>query len=445
MSHITRGHPFSRILLAISLLAFGMSVSVPAYASGGQSLFVWSNAIDDLGANKDLPLLGATPPEPHTSTTGGTNYNITFPYAGTFSSLSFYSADDLGAGNGSGSNSIFTKINGSAGNLSATIVGLGVALDATNTDQIATSTDVRYGSAKTGTQTLASWVKVLFQAAGDHVSAYFSNRIPAGITYDQTAIRYLEFAGDGRTDGEATEASVALKARAGGVLENFSIHVVANAATSSNRIIRVRKNSANGNGLITIPAGGTGWFYDATSTDTIASGDTFNAKIEPLTASDDIKIDQIGIWMRNPSARESDLFISPGLQSGASGVARPASTTPSYASIGGSGSSALSAFSGDLTTRKFAPGFAGTARNLRVRLSANTYTATSTLKLKNSTQSTEISLSLPPKGGGAANYENTTDDLDFSATDELVYELLGGTSGSMTVQWIGSTLLDTTP
>ena len=63
--------------------------------------------------------------------------------------------------------------------------------------------------------------------------------------------------------------------RSPGTLSKLYVRVTANSNVGS-VTLRVRKNGANGNMFVTIPAGATGAFEDTVNTDTVAAGDKLN-------------------------------------------------------------------------------------------------------------------------------------------------------------------------
>jgi len=71
---------------------------------------------------------------------------------------------------------------------------------------------------------------------------------------------------------ETTEANAQIQWYGNGTIKRLRVHVSANSATG-NTVFRVRINGANGNSVITVGAGATGFFEDTTNTDTWADGD----------------------------------------------------------------------------------------------------------------------------------------------------------------------------
>src|SRR3990167_7824688 len=83
-----------------------------------------------------------------------------------------------------------------------------------------------------------------------------------------TLYRAVGVAGSGAGD----EVSRQITYRTAGMLKQLYVNVPANTATA-NSTVRVRKNGANGNQLVTIPSATTGVFEDNVNTDAVAAGD----------------------------------------------------------------------------------------------------------------------------------------------------------------------------
>ena len=76
----------------------------------------------------------------------------------------------------------------------------------------------------------------------------------------------------------STEAPKQLPFRDAGVISKFGLRVITNT-TSTNTVVRLRKNGVNGNQSITISGGQTGEIIDNTNTDSIAAGDKISVQV----------------------------------------------------------------------------------------------------------------------------------------------------------------------
>jgi hypothetical protein len=117
------------------------------------------------------------------------------------------------------------------------------------------------------------------------------------------------------------------------------------------------------------------------------------------------------------------------------GISITASGTPTYVTAAGS----LLNLS-DEANQRVKVGFAARIKNLRCYLSANTYSANATLKLM--VNGSAVITTTITASGGAGWYENSSDYYDIDDNDEISYEIVGGTSGSITVQSIGVTFAE---
>lgn len=386
----------------------------------GKALLLYSEP-GGIASGNEIPVLGGG-----VSNATEANSQITFPVAGTFSMLGTF---NLG---GSGTNTVQFRVNGANGNLVTAASGTGLKEDTSNSDTISANDEVNIACTDTGSNPTASHYRLVWEATSDHCTMHAARR-PAGTACDATNARYGSFAGSILQDWNATEAQTQLKARCASTASHFQISASVNASDET-RAFTFRLNGADGNGTVSFGAGATGIAIDTSNTDTLADGDLFNAYMAPLQATDDITLTGCCILVTNTTTDESDVWHG---SSNTGGSFTYNSPTTTYYALGGSGDGTTTA-----ANRAVQTGFAGTARNLRVYASNNTLTSDATLKLKNLTDTTEISLTLTGSGG-AGWYENTSDTLNFDATDDLVLEFDGGGAASP-FSWycIGITLSD---
>lgn len=74
---------------------------------------------------------------------------------------------------------------------------------------------------------------------------------------------------------------------------NLQVHVITNTITGSASTVKVRKNSADGNGLVSISAGATGFFEDTVNSDSIKVGDKMAYEIITPNTSGTLSINMI--------------------------------------------------------------------------------------------------------------------------------------------------------
>jgi hypothetical protein len=349
-----------------------------------------------------------------------------FRHAGTFRNLGRV---NLG---GNGTNTIRLRVAGGNGNLVTSAAGTGWLADDTNSDTIAANTLVNYAFTDTGSSPTYGVVKVVFAASGDHC-AYLASGGPAVICDAASETRFLRFAGEIVADGEATRANCQFKARPGGTMRAFQVNISANARTN-NSVFASDIAGASGNSSITFAAGVTGLVVeDDAVTDTIADGALYCASITLDTGVEDLAVRIVACAITNASVAKSELALKVS-------VARAASATAHYLPLGGWAGAAIAETTETDVALK--PGFAGTGSRLRVYLSANTYTVDAQLTFR--VAGVDRITTTLTASGGAGWYENTTDSFAFVETDDLSYKIVGGTSGSITIENIMVTIEDNT-
>ena len=87
---------------------------------------------------------------------------------------------------------------------------------------------------------------------------------------------YAAIIGD-HCQGFEIEANSHYKVQVAAIFSHMRVHIYANES-DGDTTFRFRKNGADGNQIITVHAGQTGWFEDTTHTDTVAVGDVINYK-----------------------------------------------------------------------------------------------------------------------------------------------------------------------
>ncbi len=342
--------------------------------------------------------------------------------AATFSLLGFNAIV------GTGTNNVRFRDTGANGAQLATRSGVGVASDAVNTDTLAAADTFNLAMTDTGTDPQYAWVKCNVEFASGHGNFHGSSDYNGNIFDLADTTTFLGFAGNNPADGGATVANVAFKIRAYDTIAALQATCEANARTNDS-VFKNQKNGADGTGVVTFGAGVTGIVQDTAVGDSIADGDTINATLTLLSGVQDLRVDAVVATLTSSTVKSESWIAN------RAGIARAASATAHYLPIGGTFSS-LTALTE--TQAKIPVGFAGTASNLRCYLSANTYTVNGTLKLfKNGSAVLTTTITLL---GGAGWYENTSDSVTFAATDELSFEFVGGTTGSITIHMVGITL-----
>jgi hypothetical protein len=383
----------------------------------GKALHVWANDQASLATATEAFICAGG-----VSTTEA-DAQAQFRQAGTFSLLG---RRNLG---GNGTNTVQLRVAGGNGNNVTAAAGTGWLQDDANSDVIAANTLVNLAFIDTGTSPTYGAVKVVFAASGDHC-AYQGSGGPATVYDLQSTTQFIRFAGNHVVDGEATRANCQFKARPGGTMRAFQVNISANARTN-NSVFASDIAGASGNSSITFAAGVTGLVVeDDGVTDTIADGALYCASITLLTGLEDLAVRLVACAITNASTDASDLACKVS-------NARAANANAHYWPLGGWQATVNETTEADVALKS---GFAATARNLRVYLSANTYTVDAQLTFRVAAAD-RITVTLTASGG-AGWYENTVDSCVFLATEDISYKIVGGSSGSITIENIMVTIQD---
>lgn len=96
---------------------------------------------------------------------------------------------------------------------------------------------------------------------------------------------------NGAFNEEPSQAKVAFN----GVYSKLGCQITSNTL-ANNATMYFRKNAANGNQAVTVPAGTSGWFEDAVNTDSVVDGDLVNMRFEaPATGAGDAYVNGYGV------------------------------------------------------------------------------------------------------------------------------------------------------
>lgn len=310
-------------------------------------------------------------------------------------------------------------INGGVGNQSISVPGgaTGWFEDTSNSDTVAALALFCWRAlASTGSGTVAASVaQIMFEATTG--SKQMWGAAGPGF-YNQTATTtYYGFSGG---YSAVNESQVQLRTPDAGVLSNMAVYCQANTLTLSATAYRVRINGANGNGVVTVPAGATGWFEDTSNTDTVAKGDLVNwSKTAQGTGTGNatVNLQQI-LW--SPSSGRM-------LLGGASGLNRSvtAASTEYFNPWGFKPKSAtLAAVQSRLP-------YACTTSNFRIRIPSGTFTtASATFRVFKNGSAGNQNITVPTGANGT--FEDTSNTDSFAAGDDIAVEVVNsGISGTL--------------
>jgi hypothetical protein len=168
-------------------------------------------------------------------------------------------------------------INGVAGNLAISVATLatGSFTDVTHTDAVVSGDLLgRYLTLGTGVDSITPTLMCNDFVTTDGSFQHYATL--DGQTTAQSATVYEAI--DGLKMVTATESTAQSKAGVAGTLSLYEVYISANTITAASTMTS-RKNTAAGNGSISITGSTTGWFEDVTHSDTIVSTDEINWKI----------------------------------------------------------------------------------------------------------------------------------------------------------------------
>lgn len=367
--------------------------------------------------------------EPLTSSSyaiGGGNtvearFRVTVRIPGTLSKLQVR-ADAVGT-----SRFIRVRKNGADATLviNPTDTTAGVYSDASNSDTFAAGDSFGLAFTSVGSDPTYSYISGIYSATSTH-AALFSGSTTANLLTSATTY-YMAPAGR-QTAGVTTEANSELKVRLAGTLKNAQLFVI-NHISVNDATFRSRINGSDGNIIITVTASTTGLFEDTSNTDALVDGDDFCFAVTTGAGT----ITQFSIANTvcgidyGSSVKQNDLF------SRSIAAARTASGTSTYYALLGR-QSVNSTTEADVTLRH---GFSVQMSRLRLFLSANTYSASATVRLRKNAADGNQTITI---GAGATGlFEDTTNTDNATSTDDICWSITGGTSGSISIESQGIT------
>ena len=196
------------------------------------------------------------------------NYALYFRTAGTLANMFI----DISANGRSTTSTLVSRINGATGNLSIAITAAATGLfeDTANSDSVALDNYVNLAFVSgtgTGTMTVDSIATDFTTTNGNfmfHAVAQSGQVVNAGVT------TYYPLAGALRTS--TTESEMQAEANLIMATSLMQVNLTANTVVESS-LFRLRKNTANGNQVVTCTGLTTGVFQDTTNSDSLVATD----------------------------------------------------------------------------------------------------------------------------------------------------------------------------
>lgn len=175
---------------------------------------------------------------------------------------------------------IKTRVNGADGNVTVSIVAAatGIFEDTSNTDTISAGDEIN-GKYTTGTGTeviTVAFVAVSLETTTGQSVVGSGMDTPGGVVVTTGTTRYWGLGAGGNVD--TTESDASVKALLARTVSKLWAGVVANATTSASTL-DFRVNSASSALTVSITAGTTGEFSDATNSVAIVATDVINVRV----------------------------------------------------------------------------------------------------------------------------------------------------------------------
>lgn len=240
-----------------------------------------------------------------------------------------------------------------------------------------------------------------------------------GSASSSTSLRYWCLGGI--VSLSATEASVNATALEAFTASNLQIYIRTNPSAAGFDV-RFRNGGANGNQLIAAATIGTatGLFEDTSNTDSVASG--ANYCVSTSAPSSAITVGSISIKRLGSTPGASTL-------SGNLSSTALAATATRYSSFAG-------AFGATESQNQLLAPFAGTMSKFSAYVSTNASTTTVTAVVRVAGASVNETLAITASTTGL--FQDLTNSDNFTAGQTLGFMASGGTTGSVTIQWVGA-------
>lgn len=222
------------------------------------------------------------------------------------------------------------------------------------------------------------------------------------------------FVAPGDTNSYTTEAQRAFRIRKAGTIADLAINI---NGTGTARSVKVRKNAADGNGVVSPADAASGWFGDTTHTDSVSAGDDIDLSVAH-TGSDPTA------YCAKVSFAASSGHVALYQAVGSQNIAvNRWSQLHGFLTGGGSTS-----------TNQNLIRVAGTIDNLHCYVTVNGAGSTTAVTLYKGASATALSASIT--AGATGLFEDTSNSVSVASGDLVNYGLLG-ISGALTFVMAG--------
>lgn len=215
----------------------------------------------------------------------------------------------------------------------------------------------------------------------------------------------------------ATEADVSISYNTGGKLTKLLIYVSANATTGTTTL-RIRKNTSNGNGVVSIATLTTGFLQDTTNSDTVAVADGINLSMANAAGVGIVTFQTIVVLF----AANSNTVARHGYMAAVNAALSTASTT-----FFGAFAGVQSAANQGTTENRFQnyASVAGTMSALYSNVVVNGRSSTSTVRSRVGGANGNMTLSIT--AGATGLFQDTGNSDTLAAGDLMNYSMTNGT------------------
>jgi len=351
----------------------------------------------------------------------------------SFSKLGFF----VLSGNAGETAKIEFYKNGAAATQTITISGDSSAgsEDATNTDTLA-ATD-KFSTRYTKTvepNCIDAWQKMNVEFSGVHGNYHGASNWGGAVFDVPSATRYMLLAGALTADGSSSEALAQWKNRGYTSVEAVQLYISANVRANASTI-KLNKNGSFTSGGLEATINGTdtsattGLVKLTGNAESLSAGDLISLALTLGTGVEDLTITFVLLTLKSTSGKSETFGLAD---------SRAASATEHFYTIGGRNTLRTSTNVLTEAQARIKVGFAATCSNLRIYLSANTYTTDGTMTLYKNGSATAVVVTITA-GGGAGWYEDTTRTVDIDDNDELSIGIVGGGANSISMSFFGLT------
>lgn len=228
---------------------------------------------------------------------------------------------------------------------------------------------------------------------------------------------FMNFSGQSNAISSGSETRQQLKVRAAGVYSKMQCFIRVNSATQAISL-RFRKNGADGNQVVSITASTTGYFEDASNTDSVADGDLINARATSSAGSGSATFTMFGVCF------EATVDAYDIVATNNNSRSRTSSTATEFGHIAGSG--VLNTTEANVE-HKVPVAF--DASHFRVYVDAAAVNVTDFTIRKNGADTTLAISTIVATTGW---YEDTSDVISFAVDDRICYKVSAGSSATVT-------------